>query len=178
MYSSFVHTPYVHRLVAALCINGSCAYFAARFVPRREAGWPRASAALPILLLNSLLPALFHDLDEVLTKGLFLICLFWICNFRVLALCLDRGPLVRQRSLSHFFAVYMLPIDPCDNEPSRYTESVGCYFCRYLWFRAVSSCMLLLCKPRSRKRARLQKLNPLVNPAALLATQDILSSTS
>ena len=119
MYSSFVRTPYVHRLVAAVCINVSCAYFVARVVPRRKAGWPRAPAATPVLLLNSLLPVLFHDVDEVLTKSLLLICLFWICNFRVLALCLDRGPLVRQRSLIHFFAVYMLPITPCDNESSR-----------------------------------------------------------
>jgi len=132
MYSSFVHTPYAHRLVAALCIDVSCAYLAARFIPQRKAGWPRAFAAVPILLLNSLLPALFHDLDEVLTKGLFLICLFWICNFRVLALCLDRGPLGRQRSLTHFFAVYMLPIIPCNSESSRYTQSVVCYCCRCL----------------------------------------------
>ncbi len=124
MYSSFIRTPYLHRLVAALCIEVSCAYFVARFIPQRKAGRPRASAAVPILLLNSLLPALFHDLDEVLTKGLFLICLFWICNFRVLALCLDRGPLGRQRSLIHFFAVYMLPIIPCNTESSRYTEIV------------------------------------------------------
>lgn len=91
----------------------------ARVVPRRKAGWPRAPAAIPVLLLNSLLPVLFHDVDEVLTKSLLLICLFWICNFRVLALCLDRGPLVRQRSLIHFFAVYMLPITPCNNESKR-----------------------------------------------------------
>ncbi len=124
MYCSVVRTPYVHRLVAALCIDVSCAYFAARFIPQRKAGWPRASAAVPILLLNSLLPALFHDLDEVLTKGLFLICLFWICNFRVLALCLDRGPLGRQKSLIHFFAVYVLPVIPCNTESSR---------CKRLW---------------------------------------------
>ncbi len=124
MYCSVVRTPYVHRLVAALCIDVSCAYFAARFIPQRKAGWPRASAAVPILLLNSLLPALFHDLDEVLTKGLFLICLFWICNFRVLALCLDRGLLGRQKSLIHFFAVYVLPVIPCNTESSR---------CKRLW---------------------------------------------
>ncbi len=132
MYSSFIRTPYVHRLVAAVCIDVSCAYFAARVVPRCKAGWPRASAAVPILLLNCLLPALFHDVHEVLTKGLFLICLFWICNFHVLALCLERGPLVRQRSLIHFFAVYMLPIIPCNNESSRSREGEVCCCCRYL----------------------------------------------
>lgn len=132
MYCSVVRTPYVHRLVVALCIDVFCAYFAARFIPLRKAGWPRASVAVPILLLNSLLPALFHDLDEVLTKGLFLICLFWICNFRVLALCLDRVPLGRQKSLIHFFAVYVLPVIPCNTESSRYTEIVVCYCCRCL----------------------------------------------
>lgn len=110
MYSSFVTTSYTYRLCLALCLHLACACFVAKVVRRAEAGWRRVCAVTPVLAVNCLLPAVFHDTDEVVTKSMLLICLFWLSNFKALALCLDRGPLLKQHSLNRFLVVYLIPI--------------------------------------------------------------------
>lgn len=121
MYSSVVKTSYTYRLCLALCLDLACACFVAKIVRRGEAGWRRVCAVTPVLAVNCLLPAVFHDTDEVLTKSMFLICLFWLSNFKVLALCLDRGPLPKQYSLMRFLVVYLIPIVPGNSKAGRLT---------------------------------------------------------
>ena len=121
MYSSFVTTSYTYRLCLALCLHLACACFVAKVVRRAEAGWRRVCAVTPVLAVNCLLPAVFHDTDEVVTKSMLLICLFWLSNFKALALCLDRGPLLKQLSLNRLLVVYLIPIVLGNSKAGRLT---------------------------------------------------------
>ena len=114
MYLKFIQRPYIERLGAAYALNLICAFYVARVVRRREPGWPRLLLAIPVIIANSSVALLFVDDAEVISKALFLLCSFWISNFKLLALCLNRGSLTRSWTFAQFAALYMVPIVPRD----------------------------------------------------------------
>ncbi len=126
MHAAITAEPYAYRICLALALNMGSAYFVATVVSKSRAGWPRAYAALPVLLINSFLPALFRDNTEVISKATFLLCSMWISNFKLLALCLDRGSLIRPWTLAQFIAIYLVPITPRNEKPGEHQYCGSC----------------------------------------------------
>lgn len=52
-----------------------------------------------------------------MTKTVFCLSNLWLCNFKILALCLDRGSLTRRWTPVQFAALYLFPITPRDEVP-------------------------------------------------------------
>lgn len=117
MYNSWAPSAYGWRLLIVQSLNLACAFYVARFVRQRQPGWPRLLAAVPILFINCSFASLFKDDTEVISKALFLLCSFWISNFKLLALCLNRGSLVRPWTSAQFTALYLVPITPRNEQP-------------------------------------------------------------
>ena len=116
MYMSFAHTAYGPRLLSVLVFNLASAIYVAKVVRQRRAGWSRFLFAAPVLLYNCAVPGCFLDEKEAVTKSMFLVSIFWVCNFKLLALCLDRGSLTLRQSWTffQFAALYTLPVTPRD----------------------------------------------------------------
>ena len=117
MHVSFAYKPYSVRLGLVAALNLSCALYVAKVIRRCKAGWPRFLLAIPVIVVNCYVPLLFLDETEVVSKALFLLCSFWISNFKLLALCLDRGSLTRRWTFAQFAALYSAPIMPQDQMP-------------------------------------------------------------
>ena len=108
---------YGPRLLSVLSLNLACALYVAKLVRPRRAGWSRLLSATPVLFVNCALAAFFLDDIEQISKAVFLTCSFWISNFKVLALCLDRGSLTKPWTFSQFIALYLLPVTPRNQPP-------------------------------------------------------------
>ena len=117
MYTSFAPSGYAWRLLIVQSLNLACAFYVEKVVRQRQPGWPRFFAAGPILLINCSVASLFVDDTEVISKALFLLCSFWISNFKLLALCLNRGSLTRPWTFAQFAALYLVPITPRNEQP-------------------------------------------------------------
>lgn len=117
MYVTYARAAYGPRLLSILALNLACALYVAKCVRPRKAGWSRFLTAIPVLFVNCLVAACFVDGTEVISKAVFMVSSFWISNFNVLALCLDRGSLTRTWTISQFAALYLLPITPRNEQP-------------------------------------------------------------
>lgn len=119
MYVSLARAAYAPRLLSVLIVNCACAVYVANFVRQRQAGWSRFLLAAPVLLYNCAVPGLFLDDKEAVTKAMFMVASFWVCNFKLLALCMDRGSLTLRHpwTFPQFAALYTLPITP-RNQPT------------------------------------------------------------
>lgn len=119
MYVSLARAAYAPRLLSVLLFNVACAVYVAKVVRQRQAGWSRLLLAAPVLLYNCAVPGFFLDDKEVVSKSMFIVASFWICNFKLLAICLDRGSLTLHHpwTFPQFVALYTLPITP-RNQPT------------------------------------------------------------
>lgn len=71
---------------------------------------------LPVLVINTVAPLTFRSPSEILSVFVVSFVLTWLSSFKVLALCLNRGPLAQHRNDRFVpFALYMLlPLLPED----------------------------------------------------------------
>ena len=106
---------YSYRLVAAFVLPAVCACFVAAVVRKLRPGWPRLVACVPVFAFNFCSPALFDEETQLISKLILNLCFVWLSNFKVFALCLDRGAL-SSKALSpiQFYALYVAPITPQD----------------------------------------------------------------
>ena len=106
---------YNQRLLAAFALPGVCAFYVAAVVRKLRPGWPRLIASVPIFVFNFCCPALFDENTQLISKLILNLCFVWLSNFKVFALCLDRGALSRLTlSPAQFYAIYVAPITPRD----------------------------------------------------------------
>ena len=106
--------PYVWRFAAALVIPAVCACFVSVAVRRLRPGWPRLTASLPVFAFNFCAPSIFDERTQLISNLLLNLCFVWLCNFKVFALCLDRGALCRKLSPLQFYTIYVAPVTPRD----------------------------------------------------------------
>ena len=106
--------PYVYRLACAIIIPAVCVCFVSVVKRKLRPGWPRLVACLPIFALNFCAPSLFDQRTQLISNLILDLCFVWLCNFKVFALCLDRGALSRRLSPLQFYALYVAPITPKD----------------------------------------------------------------
>lgn len=106
---------YSYRLVAAFVLPAACAWFVASVVRYCNPGWRRLAVCIPIFAFNFCSPALFDDRTQLISKCIVNLCFVWLSNFKVFALCLDRGSLSRKAlSPLQFYALYVAPVTPQD----------------------------------------------------------------
>lgn len=106
---------YRERLIGALVLPGVCALYVAVVIRKLRPGWPRLIACLPVFAFNFCSPALFDEHTQLISKLILNLCFVWLSNFKIFALCLDRGALSRtDLSLWQFYAIYVAPITPRD----------------------------------------------------------------
>ncbi|CAI9110589.1 OLC1v1010643C1 [Oldenlandia corymbosa var. corymbosa] len=87
---------------ASLCY----CYFAAKIVPNKP--FLKLLIFLPVVILNLILPFNLHTLHLGISTAFFLA---WLCNFKLLMLAFNTGPLSDSSlSISHFLALACLPI--------------------------------------------------------------------
>lgn len=131
MYLSVARAAYGPRLLSVLVLNLACAFYVAKVVRQRKAGWSRFLPATPVLLYNCAVAACFLDDKEVVTKSIFMVSSFWVSNFKLLALCLDRGSLTLQHpwTFCQFAALYLMPITP-RSQPLGEQKHVLSDFCK------------------------------------------------
>ena len=125
---------YSQRFSAAVVLPAACAYFVAVVVRKLKPGWPRVIACLPVFAFNFCSVALFDEQTQLISKLILNLCFVWLCNFKVFALCLNRGPLSRKALTPvQFYALYVAPITPRDElaggQTFHHTSSFAC-ICR------------------------------------------------
>lgn len=105
---------YSQRFIAAVVLPAACAYFVAVVVRKLRPGWPRFLACVPVFAFNFCSVALFDEKTQLISKLILNLCFVWLSNFKVFALCLNRGPLSRKLTALQFYALYVAPITPRD----------------------------------------------------------------
>ena len=136
---------YNYRLVAAFVLPAVCAYFVATVVRNLRPGWPRIFACVPVFAFNFCSPALFDEKTQLISKLILMLCFVWLSNFKVFALCLDRGALSRKALTPlQFYALYVAPITPQD-EIGGGSTTISCASHVLCNFVALQSCTLLPC---------------------------------
>ena len=129
---------YSYRLIAAFVLPAACAYFVAAVVRKLRPGWPRLVACVPIFAFNFCSPALFDEETQLISKLILNLCFVWLSNFKVFALCLDRGPLsTKALSPTQFYALYIAPITPQDDTQGCCTFAINLCFCAGFVFQLV-----------------------------------------
>lgn len=114
---------------AALLVCVSATY--ARVAIRRcKPGSSRLISALPVLLGNVYLPTLFRSQSDIVVCSLVCLCLLWLCNLKVLAMCYERGPLCQSRSALQFLTIFALPVTPREKA----VDGMPCEICAKLYF--------------------------------------------
>lgn len=126
---------YSTRLGTLAGCNLICAFYVARVVRRGKPGWARLALSVPVVIYNCLVGFAFDVETETITKGVFLLCCFWISNFKLLALCLNRGSLTRSWTYAQFASLYLAPITPQDEVPGKqhvwiHIFAVNCLNCK------------------------------------------------
>lgn len=108
--------PYHLRLAGLLATQFAVASWL-RFVAHRvPAGAPRLLVCLwPILVLLAA-PTIFNYDSEIIMRTSVIFCCAWLGSFKVLALCLNRGPLARPLSILQTYALLYFPIFPTAGE--------------------------------------------------------------
>ena len=106
---------YSYRLAAAFVLPAVCAWFVATVARKCRPGWPRLVVCMPIFAFNFCSPALFDEKAQLISKCIVNLCFVWLSNFKLFALCLDRGSLSRKAlSPVQFYALYVAPVTPQD----------------------------------------------------------------
>lgn len=113
MFSSFTET-YIFRFAAAEVFTVLATSYVYVVVRRCRPGWSRFLLALPVFALNCCVPNLFHNWKETVSKTVFCLSHVWLANFKLAALCLNRGSLIRNWTPVQFFAIFAGPITPRD----------------------------------------------------------------
>ena len=131
MLMYLVHIPeaYLYRICILLTINLVSAFHAALVINRCKWHWQRTCAATPVLVSNCLSPLLFKDDSEAISKAVIFMCCIWVFNFKVLALCLNRGSFARPWTTLQIAAAYLLPITPCNQLPGVLSSQVILMLC-------------------------------------------------
>lgn len=106
--------PYLYRLAAAFLIPAVCAWFVSVVVCRLRPGWPRLVACVPVFAFNFWSPSIFDEQTQLISNLILNLCFVWLCNFKVFALCLNRGALSRRLSSLQFYTIYVAPVTPRD----------------------------------------------------------------
>ncbi|GAX80051.1 hypothetical protein CEUSTIGMA_g7490.t1 [Chlamydomonas eustigma] len=86
--------------------------YTVHILSRLPAGSARFFACFPLFLLNKLTPSLFNVYDEILLKLVVLFVFTWLANFKLVGLCMNRGPLAEEWSTAQTAAICFLPIYP------------------------------------------------------------------
>ncbi|DBB11347.1 TPA: hypothetical protein ACH3X3_006771 [Trebouxia sp. C0006] len=115
---------YVWRLGTAFVIPAVCACFVSVVVCRLRPGWPRLIASLPVFAFNFCAPSIFDERTQLISNLLLNLCFVWLCNFKVFALCLDRGALCRKLSPLQFYTIYVAPVTPRDELEDGKAEAI------------------------------------------------------
>ena len=105
---------YVARFIIAEVLTALAASYVFAAVRRVPPGLSRFLVALPVFALNCYVPTLFHSWRETMTTTVFCLSNLWLANFKLAALCLNRGSLTRNWTLAQFFAIFTGPITPRD----------------------------------------------------------------
>lgn len=106
---------YLLRFAAAEILTVVAASYVGVVVRRcRYPGLARFLLATPVFVFNCWVPTLFHSWRETMTKTVFCLSHLWLANFKLAALCLNRGSLTRSWTPLQFYAIFTGPITPRD----------------------------------------------------------------
>ena len=105
---------YLVRLAIAEVLTVLAASYVFAALRRCQPGWSRILLALPVFAFNCYVPTIFHSWRETMTKTVFCLSHLWLANFKLAALCLNRGSLTRDWTPAQFFAIFAGPITPRD----------------------------------------------------------------
>ncbi|MEW5305357.1 MAG: hypothetical protein WDW36_007901 [Sanguina aurantia] len=102
----------LQRLSSIFILYGTLINVYTHFVVKKlPAGCIRLLFILPILVTNVAAASVFNH-QEIISRTAVLFIITWLLSFKVLAACLDRGPLMQAKGLAQFTALLLLPIFP------------------------------------------------------------------
>eukprot|EP00798_Chlamydomonas_sp_ICE-L_P014095 gene14095-20049_t len=78
---------------------------------KAKPGWQRLSLCLPVLLVCAGAAFVYH-VDEILERCSTIFVVGWLATFKVMAFCLNRGPLIGPWDHNQFALLLLLPIYP------------------------------------------------------------------
>jgi hypothetical protein len=108
----------------------SCAVYVKYTVRRIPHSGLQLLIAVPALLVNSWVPLLFCRQTEVLTRTSLVLSTAWLANFKVLGICMRRGPLMKEWTLPQFVVLYGMPVYPSEGECAGYHQhAAAAAFC-------------------------------------------------
>mmetsp|Transcript_5271 Transcript_5271/g.12400 ORF Transcript_5271/g.12400 Transcript_5271/m.12400 type:complete len:339 (-) Transcript_5271:126-1142(-) len=83
-------------------------------VAKCKPGIFRLVASTPVLVGLLCIPLLWNYQGQIVVRASFMFASGWLGTFKVLAMCLNRGPLAQPRGFLQTLAILMLPIFPAD----------------------------------------------------------------
>ncbi|KAF5832586.1 hypothetical protein DUNSADRAFT_11486 [Dunaliella salina] len=84
------------------------------FVAKCKPGAKRLAASAPVILWLLCIPLLWNHKGHIVVRVSFLFASAWLGTFKVLAMCLNRGPLAKPRGFLQTLAILMLPVYTAD----------------------------------------------------------------
>jgi hypothetical protein len=107
---------YSTRAWLATSLIVSCAVYIKYTVRRIPHSGLQLLLSVPALLINCWVPLLFCRHTEVLTRTSVVLSVTWLANFKVLGICMRRGPLMKEWTLPQFVVLYGMPVYPSEGE--------------------------------------------------------------
>jgi hypothetical protein len=89
-------------------------------------GFPRLTVALPLAILNFILPLLFDGKDDTMTAVIVFMTTAGLSNFKLLAWVMNRGPLAESwLTRMQCAAVYVFTVIPAKEKTTRTTTTLS-----------------------------------------------------